>query len=652
MGITVFSTIINPTQTANTFKDIFHALITSFVFVSTGGNYVEVVNPLYGDSSVLVYMNVSVIVVVGVIGLFIFVPVMIHSFQSAFKKSHNQIIDEALRTKTNNIIAGFIMLDMRHDGEMSLDEWELVASSSIISSNVLFGTNANASNDKENTISFFEFTSILTMNRSSIFVPTTKIKNITGRVQAFLEVNWYRRCNHRHYLLVYILIPSVFLALFRLEGYMTLIHWLMHISYMLNFIDINMKWCAYGRKRYFNLMLYETPALVEQALLKFPGYGDSTAQLDTTLSYAQRKWCNRYLGAIEPLSDWNKKTLTVTHQFEMYSIWFGTFGLVLTVLYPSSIGGYYYLFLQSYLLRLFTFIKYQKNQTFVRLIFRIFSKLINLIAFLLIFILIWARIGCTIFSDKSEYVLDSIYLTSGTANAKNFNTLGSSILTLLQLMVGEGFHEVMYLNVIATGIGAALYFIIYIVVVILIIFNVLIGLFLSEIEFDTKDYEQYEVEITNQRNSLKKSKLLIENQKRKLKEQEMVIKSLQETDKMRMKRILAKIKQVMSKRAEFAITFRNSVQTLNFKPLHEFESFEVSNVIKSWILNDIKHIEKSETILKVILEQSLSGEKMISLNEHLEVVLEKAISQYMTSLSFDKSIENLKMQIEQDQDSF
>merc|ERR1712233_85893 len=82
---------------------------------------------------------------------------------------------------------------------------------------------------------------------------------------------------------------------------------------------------------------------------------------------------------------------------------------------------------------------------------------------------------------------DEIYSTSAEAN---FDSLGGAILTLLQLMVGEGWHEIMYLNIIATRIEYSLYFIGYIIIVTLIISNIFIGLFLSEIEeLDNKQTE-------------------------------------------------------------------------------------------------------------------------------------------------------------------
>ena len=49
-------------------------------------------------------------------------------------------------------------------------------------------------------------------------------------------------------------------------------------------------------------------------------------------------------------------------------------------------------------------------------------------------------------------------------------------------MIGEGWHEVMYLNVIATQQIASLYFIVYITVVSIIIANVFVGLFLADVD--------------------------------------------------------------------------------------------------------------------------------------------------------------------------
>ena len=66
----------------------------------------------------------------------------------------------------------------------------------------------------------------------------------------------------------------------------------------------------------------------------------------------------------------------------------------------------------------------------------------------------------------------------------------------MQLMVGEGWHEIMYLNMIATRIEYSAYFILYIIFVTLIISNIFVGLFLSEIE--ELDNEQSQDELLTQ----------------------------------------------------------------------------------------------------------------------------------------------------------
>ena len=67
-----------------------------------------------------------------------------------------------------------------------------------------------------------------------------------------------------------------------------------------------------------------------------------------------------------------------------------------------------------------------------------------------LFIYGYARIGCTLFGDnKTDIVIDEMYDQSSNIK-KNFNNLYFSMLALLQLMVGEAWHEIMYFNVIAT----------------------------------------------------------------------------------------------------------------------------------------------------------------------------------------------------------
>ena len=61
----------------------------------------------------------------------------------------------------------------------------------------------------------------------------------------------------------------------------------------------------------------------------------------------------------------------------------------------------------------------------------------------------------------------------------SFNSFSDSMTTLIQLFMGDGWHEVMYANILATGFEYSYYFIIYIVIIGLLIINVFTSLILS-----------------------------------------------------------------------------------------------------------------------------------------------------------------------------
>eukprot|EP01084_Bolivina_argentea_P001899 3519_1 len=73
---------------------------------------------IYGFIDKLIKLVVCIIA----IGLFIFVPFMIHRFEIAFTESRILSHQKHLKHKTNAIIASFLMLDM--NGDLDIDEQE------------------------------------------------------------------------------------------------------------------------------------------------------------------------------------------------------------------------------------------------------------------------------------------------------------------------------------------------------------------------------------------------------------------------------------------------------------------------------------------------------------------------------------------------
>eukprot|EP01084_Bolivina_argentea_P287565 493449_1 len=107
------------------------------------------------------------------------------------------------------------------------------------------------------------------------------------------------------------------------------------------------------------------------------------------------------------------------------------------------------------------------------------------------------------------------------------------------------------------------------------------------------------------------------------------------------------LQQIMDKRKELAAQYKDKIKQVISKPLHRFTTYDISNVIKSWILNDINHIENSRIFSQIIIKQSLNGKKILTLDELLRAVLENALSKYMTQSSFNKMVEALKTEVEQ-----
>eukprot|EP01084_Bolivina_argentea_P255644 430094_1 len=105
--------------------------------------------------------------------------------------------------------------------------------------------------------------------------------------------------------------------------------------------------------------------------------------------------------------------------------------------------------------------------------------------------------------------------------------------------------------------------------------------------------------------------------------------------------------KMLRKREMCAAKCRNNIVNISSNPLHTLTAYDICIIIKSWILNDINHMKKSKIFLETIVNQSLSGEKLITLGKTpRKVVLEKIISSHMTQKTFSKTIAYLDKQIE------
>ncbi len=321
-----------------------------------------------------------------------------------------------------------------------------------------------------------------------------------NKVQAWLECNVFRRYRMHIIILILFVIPIACISL--LQNLKNINNNIFDIillfCFLLNFIEIHIRWFAFGLRRFFDLKRYPNPPYVAAAISKYSKRAVATDDLSSDdliirLSSSQRNWAVHHLRDTRPLSTLDKSTLSIIHRIEFTVIWFTfLFFLIMTLLFERTqltkfnkhLSGYQRYFLQfGILIRIFTLLR--SNQKIIYVVFTVFTAFASLFAFLLLFIYTFARIGCTLFDRQFSIVINDIYPIAESIIA-SFDNTATAMLTLLQLMIGEGWHEVMYLNVLSTNLFYAVYFIVYILIVTIIISNVFVGLFLSDVDKLTK----------------------------------------------------------------------------------------------------------------------------------------------------------------------
>eukprot|EP01083_Nonionella_stella_P014074 39554_1 len=469
------------------FDSISHAVVAAFVYISTAENYSLIYNMFdsayYRSKQAILLNALSFLLVCGLLGLFCFIPMIIHRFEEAFSQCQMTQKRRDHFRKTNCIIAAFIMLDMNDD--LTIDAVELAQ---LVDKSMLdCATHAEAEKDELDLVSFVQYLLRHKFRRKLLAAAVPS----QSRMNAFLECNLFRRHWYDAFIFVTLVVPVFVVSILRgLNGVDNeTLDSVLFFFFTINWLEINLRWYAFGWTRFWDIWRYPNPNYVVSAINK---YRTSSAHLDVLqhpihatirLTSNERRWATAYLKETRPLSITEKATLTLMHRIQLSSIYVT---LALYVACTRRISeqkeGYQTYFLQfSVLLRTFTLLK--TNQKLTYSVFTVFPQFVALIIFLGLYIYAWARLGCALFGDDATaIVIDDVYAPAPGIVA-NFDTIGYSLLCLVQLMVGEGWHEVMYLNVIAsTSFASAAYFMIYITVVTLIISNIFVGLFLAGID--------------------------------------------------------------------------------------------------------------------------------------------------------------------------
>ena len=360
----------------------------------------------------------------------------------------------------NAIIASFIMLDF--DGNNTIDRHEfeyLVSSSVLIDRDKLFKV---FDENKNEELEIYEF--VHSLLKESFWSKVLSSRSIPqSKFESWCECNIFRREYYYVHVFVFLVLPVIALALIKgMQHPMEEQHldnWIYAFS-LANMAEIHCRMFCIGIYRFWDLLKYPNPKYVVAAIDKYKmesigkraDFIEDNTFGSLRLTSSQREWATRYLRAARPYSILEKHTISLINRMEVIVFWvcFGFFFMMFligsTLNGVSEVDRYYlnqYILvfpLIAVLMRIFTVLP--TNRELLYVVFSVLKKFIYIFYLWALFIYFWARMGCACFGDnQKDIVLDDVY-DAADGMIANFNTLGYAILTLIQLMIGEGWHEI------------------------------------------------------------------------------------------------------------------------------------------------------------------------------------------------------------------
>ena len=474
------------------------ALIVCFILLTTQENYDGVLyTALQKHKSRLAYFFTFIM-----ISVFVTVPYLVSKFESLFIDARKKAIEDKKCEKIYSIVAAFIVLkgmNKNHDGDVngnsinnnSNDLYDKVHKKQC---KMLFNeiNNYNLSETNKYCQKMHEMepnTDCLTIDSFVTlmldFLTNGKDKEVgtinTSKHQSYWE------CKFRQPYMIYItlffgiapgLLAAAMNGLFddnsnTSQTMQLFFDILLIVSFFFNIIEISFKIYAFGRRRYFKFDYFRDPPYVAYKCIKNDcrSYNNSNNDFEYVfLSKEDREWAAN-LESCSKLTIGEKRMLSIVLKFDFVVCFVGLAGLLLEiVIYHSTFSNWTdfmdrcRVWLQIPLIRVFTVIT--RVRGFMYAISTVLWQLSSFVALALLITFMFACIGVWAFHDKSRLVIDDIYSTDTNAN---FDNLEESMIALMQIFIGEGWHDVMYLNIITAKFPylAVLYFVLYVIITML-----------------------------------------------------------------------------------------------------------------------------------------------------------------------------------------
>ena len=455
--------------TSMSFTSIIPSLISTFILIATGENYVEVVTrPLFcstlagqtANSTMPWRASIAVIyfIILSLVGLIMLVGMFIGVFQDGFATQRRNEIQRTKLYERVGAIVAFSLLDHDGNSKVSLNQFkDFVVSleknlemTSVLSAEGLFrllheeGSGAGEEEDED-----YSDEEVLVLT-DFVF----KLYLIT-----LIGVTFQRKEEDSASS------PMVLAMRVAYEHPSHLIQKLVKFTLILHLLLA----CMYG------LLTKEAATELDQVLASLLILEVTEVAVKLAVYGVRRFWnCAQY-NAARTFEQWENRTALIVSAGVLvsYLISRGNPDSIALGFSENSDVGRMILVMPT--VRLFFVLRTARRIIFVLVPLRLY--IVSIVSLMFVFALIWAILGVALF----EGVLGSIAeaLDPGVM-VGSFDSVGLALLTLTQVLIGEGWHNIM----IATMNGRhswywAIYFIFYVVVQYLLLTNLLVGVILD-----------------------------------------------------------------------------------------------------------------------------------------------------------------------------
>ena len=437
--------------------------------------------------------------------MFCIVPMLILRFQDSYVRFIDKRDSIEKETNTNCCIASFILLDT--DCSETLEKREVGNLFQIL------GINHNISDDsdinKTNQLSLSEYTELLL--KHPVHKAKSKLNVFINQFQAYLECKVYCNPMWNILTLLFAVVPALFCVAFYQLANMpnNILNTILVVTYCWHMLDIGFKVYAFGipehtkawqlwNYKFFHLDKCRNSPFVEWCL-----YSQNRIGIDKygylSLIYLSRrdiKFCKEnlknnkdtYKHIIAKYSDEtirDRQCETIANRFDFLIMF--TSCIWICVGYANAAESNFIKFvamsnsarfwLVMPICRIFTLLDTIRFISYT--LISVVLELYHILLFAALFIIIWARIGVTLFSEKTDVVLPESFDTEVIAS---FDSLGDGVKSLIQVMIGDSWGDILYVNILATETSYVFYFVIFVLVITLFIVNIIVALILKGVD--------------------------------------------------------------------------------------------------------------------------------------------------------------------------